>query len=514
MKPIIFDADETTFASNGLGRLNECIDLKVTEGKNSVFEADFSYPVDGANFDLIQPGRIIYTTHDETRTPQPFDIVSFDRPMNGVVTFHAEHISYRQRGLTVAGSGINSLAAAFALLETAEPNNPFTYWTDITSTAYMAAADGTPRSVRQLLGGVEGSILDAYGGEYEWDKFLVKLWSQRGQARDFTIRYGVNLLDYNESTDYAATYSACVPYWKGAENGSDVIVTGARVDLGGGTYSGRNVCVPLDLSDKFETAPTSAQLQTMALHYMQTNQPTLPAQTININFVRLQELGYDWLADLMRCSLCDTIKVEFPRYGMSGNFKIVKTVWNALEEKYESMELGQLSPSLSEALGISNSLGGSLSGGSVSIDAIYPVGSIYMSVNNINPSLYFENTTWVQIKDSFLLAAGDTYTGGSTGGKASHAYTPAGSATSHVLTVAELPAHYHAMHYSVSSGSLTGGYQWNSSGKGAWSSATESSAGMKGAGSGSGHTHGFSGTQATIPTMPPYLVVYIWQRTA
>ena len=363
MIPILYKSNETVFDRNGLGRLQSCIDGTCVEERNGVYEVDFSYPIDGENFDLLQCGRIIGVTHDESGTIQPFDIVSFTRPINGIVTFHAEHISYRQRKLTVAGTGINSLAAAFNLLETAQPSNPFTYSADFESNAYMAAADGIPRSVRQLLGGVEGSILDAYGGEYEWDNFRVILHNHRGTARDFTIRYGVNLLDYKEDTDYTSTYSSCIPYWKGNENGSDVIVIGDRVDVGGATYNGRNDCIPLDLSDKFEGKPTKAQLEAAAASYMQSNQTTLPSQTIAVDFIRLQDMGYEWLGDLLQCNLCDTINVEFPRYGMKGSYKIVKTVWNFLEDRYESMELGQLSTTLADALGISNSLGGSSAGG-------------------------------------------------------------------------------------------------------------------------------------------------------
>lgn len=352
MKPIIYESGETAFTSNGLGRLQSCIDGTCSEERNGIYEVDFSYPVDGENFDLIQCGRIITVTHDESGDTQPFDIVSFTRPINGVVTFHAEHVSYRQRKMTATGTGVNSLAAAFDLLETAQPSNPFTYSADFESTAYMAAADGVPRSVRQLLGGIEGSILDAYGGEYEFDKFRVILHSSRGQLRDFSIRYGVNLLDYKEDTDYGGTFSSCVPYWKGNENGSDVIVIGDRVDTAGATYNGRNDCIPLDLTEKFQDKPTKAQLQAAAASYMQSNQTTLPSQTISVDFVRLQDMGYEWLGDLLQCNLCDTIKVEFPRYGMQGSYKIVKTVWNFLEDRYESMELGQLSTTLAEALGI------------------------------------------------------------------------------------------------------------------------------------------------------------------
>lgn len=354
MKPIIYDKGEAVFASNGLGRLNDCISATVEEEMNGIYELDFEIPADGSGADLVQPGRIIAVSHDESGDIQPFDIVSYSRPINGVITYHAEHISYRQRKLTVAGSGVNSLTDAFALLATAEPSNPFTYSADFTATGYLAAADGIPRSVRQILGGIEGSILDAYGGEYEFDKFNVILHQHRGQARDFTIRYGVNLLDYNEDTDYADTYASCIPYWKGNENGSDVIVIGDRTDTGKATYNGRNDCIPLDLSEKFEDKPTKAQLQTAALSYMTANQTTMPAQTIKVNFIRLQDMGYDWLGSLLECNLCDSVNVSFPKYGMAGTYKIVKTTWDVLEERYTEMELGHLSTTLAEALGITS----------------------------------------------------------------------------------------------------------------------------------------------------------------
>lgn len=58
-------------------------------------------------------------------------------------------------------------------------------------------------------------------------------------------------------------------------------------------------------------------------------------------------------------------------------------------------------------------------GGKTIFDMIYPIGSIYISINNTNPSTMFGGT-WEQIEDAFLLAAGDTYAGGSTGGNANH----------------------------------------------------------------------------------------------
>ena len=351
MIPILYDKTETAFTSNGIGRLRDCISCIVTEERNGIYECDFQYPVDGANYDLIQVGRIVGVTHDESGDIQPFDIVSFEKPIDGIVTFHCVHISYRQSYLTATGTNVQSLSDAFTLFGNATPTNPFTYWTDKTSTGYLGCADGVPKTVRSMLGGIEGSVLDAYGGEYEWDRWTVKLWSARGQYRDFAIRYGVNMLDYNEEYDSSSVYSSCIPYWT---DGTTTIV-GDKQTSGGITPSGREQCIPLDVSEKFESQPTKAQVESMGLSTMNSANPTVPTQNITVSFVRLQDMGeFADYQNLLQCKLCDTIKVIFPDFNSSGTFKIVKTVWNVLTSKYDEMELGDLSMSLSEALGIND----------------------------------------------------------------------------------------------------------------------------------------------------------------
>ena len=358
MIPILYDTNETAFINNGLGRLRDCLTCVVTEERNGVYECDFEYPMDGANFDKIHVGRIIGITHDESGDIEPFDIVSYTRPIDGVVTFHCAHISYRLCYMTVTGSNINSLADAFTAFASAQPSMPFSFDTDKTSTGFVAAFDGKPKTVRSIMGGTEGSLLDAYGGEYSFNNWSVYLHSARGQMRNFSIRYGVNMLDYNEEYDSQGTYSSCVPYWTDGTN----IVIGDRVDSDGTTVTGRGECVPLDLSDKFDSQPTKAQVEAEAQSYMSNNNTFYPAQNIKVDFVRLQDMGYENLGSLMQCNLCDTIKVIFPDYNASGTYKIVKTVWNVLENRYEEMELGELSTTLAEALGISS--GGSSGDGS------------------------------------------------------------------------------------------------------------------------------------------------------
>lgn len=349
MIPILFESTETEFNNNGLGRLRDCINCIVTEERNGIYECDFSYPVTAEDFKDIRIGRIIGVTHDDSNDIQPFDIVSYERPIDGVVTFHAVHISYRQSYLTVRGTNISSLASAFArLADHSTPSNPFSYQTDKTSTGYVGAFDGIPKTVRSMLGGTEGSILDAYGGEYEWDRFNVILHSARGTDRDFSIRYGVNMTDYNEEVDSSGTYMACIPYW----TDGTLRVVGDMQTGDGSTLTNRGECVPLDVSDKFEGKPTKAQVNAMGKSLMESRNPMIPSQTIKVEFVRLQDLGYEGFENLLECGLCDTINVIFPGYDASGRFKIVRTEWDVLQDRYESMELGDLSVSLAEALGL------------------------------------------------------------------------------------------------------------------------------------------------------------------
>lgn len=139
------------------------------------------------------------------------------------------------------------------------------------------------------------------------------------------------------------------------------------------------------------------------------------------------------------------------------------------------------------------------------INLIYPVGSIYMSVNNVSPASFLGGT-WEAIRDRFLLAAGSSYSAGSTGGAAT--VTTAGTVNDHVLTVNEMPSHSHTNYYAGGS-EVSWGYNYSSSG-GTISAATASSGGIGNTGGGQAHSHTFTGS--SINNMPPYLTVYIWKR--
>ena len=141
----------------------------------------------------------------------------------------------------------------------------------------------------------------------------------------------------------------------------------------------------------------------------------------------------------------------------------------------------------------------------------YPVGSIYISVNDTNPGTLFGGT-WEQINDRFLLACGSTYSNGSTGGSATHTHTTG----NHILKTEEMPSHTHTeklpstWHFKYASGG-TNGYASDCT-TGAYAGTVYNSSYTTGStGGGQPHNHGNTGSSNN---MPPYLAVYVWKRTA
>lgn len=345
MIPILYESTETAFTSNGLGRLTDCISCIVTEERNGIYEVEFEYPVSGKMYPEITEGRIIAVTHDEAGDIQPFDIYHRTAPINGVVTFYAHHISYRQNGISVQPFTASGVANAIQGLKTSSVGtNPFIYSTDKTTAGTYKVS--VPSSLKALLGGEENSLLDVFGaGEYLFDKFNVYLYTHRGTATDVEIRYGKNLVDIENDIDYTDSHNGVYPYWLGTDdNGADVLVTLSEKVLyatGVTPYDGRNTVYPLDLSDQFETQPTQAQLRTLATSLLNSSEAWLPRHNISVSFVQLwQTEEYANIAPLQRVKLCDTVTVIYDALGVNITSKVIKVVWNALLDRYDEMELG------------------------------------------------------------------------------------------------------------------------------------------------------------------------------
>lgn len=350
MIPILFDSTETTFTSNGIGRLADCTRCLVTEERNGQYECEFDYPITGRHYSDIEEGRIVFCTHDDLKVPQPFVIYRRTAPIDGLVTFNARHLSYKLSTVIVNPFSAANISDALAGLSTNSINtNPFTFSTQRSTIAPFAVT--APASVRSLLGGVEGSLLDVYGGEWEFDKWTVTLHAHRGHDSGVSIRYGKNLSDLQQVVDASGLYNAVVPYWEQEVDGQTVLVMlPERIVAATGVTD--PVPVVMDLSMEFAEQPTEAQLRAYAQDYLAIHEPWMPSENLTVDFVHLKDTtDYASVANLQRVNLCDTVDVYYPALGVTAhNIEVIKTVYNVLSERYDSIELGQPQTTFGQAL--------------------------------------------------------------------------------------------------------------------------------------------------------------------
>lgn len=343
MIPIIYAANETAFMTNGIGALSDCISCLVTEERNGKYELEMQYPSNGLWSEDIDVGMVIKAKANDTDAPQLFQIYDVVRSLSAAYVIKAEHISYRLSGVPLKPYSAAGVAATLAGISShAVANVGFTFSTDFTNTTNYSFT--TPRSVRALLGGADGSLLDQFGGEYHFDNFRVELLKARGADNGVTIRYGKNLTELEQDVN-GAVYNGIFPYWYKENEG--VVYPNSAV-AASGSYPVQ--CYEaLDLTNDFQKKPTAAQLTARAQSLV--NGYGAPVESISLSFITLQQLKeYATIAALEHVSLCDVVHVIYDAIGVNVKTKVVKTVYNTLTELYDAIEVGALQTTLADVI--------------------------------------------------------------------------------------------------------------------------------------------------------------------
>lgn len=354
MIPILFAENSTVFTSNGVGRLSDAFSCSVVEERNGQYELQMSYPMTGAHYSDIGIRSIIVVKPSANASLQAFRVYMISKPINGKVTINAQHISYDlTKNVTMPFSVTAASTACNTTLQGLKTNAvetcPFTFWTDVDTVA--SYYQKVPASIRQRLGGVEGSVLDQFGGEYEWDNWTVKLHKTRGSEKNITLRYGKNITDLNQEENIANTVTGVVPYWINTDGTESVTLTEKAVYSPNASAYSTHLTVPLDLSGEFENKPTETQLRNKATVYVNQSGFGLPKVSIKVSFINLADTEeYKDILPLQECSLCDTIKVQFERLGIDTTAKVVKTEYDVLAERYNSIEIGSLKSTLATTI--------------------------------------------------------------------------------------------------------------------------------------------------------------------
>lgn len=346
MIPILYDKTEKEFRTLGIGPLSDAISCEVTEERNGSYELRMTYPITGVHYSDITNEAIICAIPADGKDAQPFRIYKISRPINGKISVYAEHLSYQLSHIVVMpftahGAG-NTLSG---LIDNSIGDQPFSVWTDIANgtTEYNQPV---PASFRSRLGGVSGSVLDCFGGEYEFDQWTVKLHAHRGTDRGVSIEYGKNLVSVIQEENIANVVTGIVPMWK--SNDGDTVVTLPEV-LIESEYADRYTYkrnIVYDFSSDFQEQPTEEELRAKAESYVASNLIGVPEVSIDVDFVALSDTEEYKDLEKERINLCDTVTVRFAELGIDTTAKVVKTVYDVLCERYTKVSIGSVKASI------------------------------------------------------------------------------------------------------------------------------------------------------------------------
>lgn len=353
---IIFESDETKFEGNGLGTIPEATDAQAVEELNGGDEISFKIPITAKHFHDLKLMRYILCTPSYGRNPQAYRIYKISKPINGICTVNGEHISYRLNKIPLLPFSASNASDAMAGIESHSFESPFHFHTELgTQATYKQTS---PSTVRKQLGGVEGSILDVYGGQYDWDMFDVYLRKRRGTDKGITIEYGKNLTDLTQEESIEATYTGICPYWAGTVNNEPVSVyLEEKVLLADNAdkfpYNSIEV---VDLTSKITLPegtdkPTEDMVRKAAKAYMKSHSYGVPKVSLKVSFVDLaQTMEYEEFQNFEKVQLGDTVTVRFDSLGVNATARVHKVTYDIVNQRYIKIELGDSRTDLSSTI--------------------------------------------------------------------------------------------------------------------------------------------------------------------
>ena len=353
MIPILYEKNAVNFENNGIGHLTDTVSFKVTDERNSHPELTFQYPTSGIWYHRITEGSIIKGKANDTSELQLFRICKSSKPLNGIVTFYAKHISCDLKGIPLRALKMEKVTADTALstafAEAVLPHR-FTAWSDITTLNDINIKK--PRTLRNLCGGEDESVLEVFGGEYEFDNFTVKLHKNRGVDRGVVINYGKNLTDAKQERNIINCYTHFYPYAiKRTETRDDlgeaqeeiITLSEGALELLNPENIGHTKALTLDISDLFADGEeiNETNLRTHANEYIATHKLGIPEVNITLSHAQIWDSPeYSNIAERERVALCDTVTVRFLDLGIDAQAKIIKTEYDGLAERFTKMEIG------------------------------------------------------------------------------------------------------------------------------------------------------------------------------
>ena len=342
----LFNTTATSYTTQGLGVLSDVISGTVVEEINGSYELSFEYPISGHLYEELQLRRIVYVEPTPYAEPQPFRIYNISKPINMIVTVNAEHISYDLSGYPVPIIKMTSAKNAMSeLKKNSIIQCPFTFTSSVDKSATVEIKE--PKSIRAVLG---TELIETYGGELEFDNFVVKHVPARGYSKQVYVRYGKNLTDLTQDEYCNEVFTGVYPYYAyndvGDESTSDdnkrvVMTLPEKIVKADGTFDFERIS-PLDASEHFSEPPKEAELREWAKEWVKKNKIGIPKVQLTVSFT-------DALGNV-EVELGDKIKVEFLKLGVKADARCIKTTYNITTKRYDEIELGEAQSNLASTI--------------------------------------------------------------------------------------------------------------------------------------------------------------------
>ncbi|CAM3266489.1 phage tail spike protein [Streptococcus dysgalactiae] len=381
MIPVLYEAKETKFRTFGLGEIADAYEVKVTRERNGNYSLYIKYPLDGIFASTFKEEMKIKSDAGRRTKWQTFEINRVLRNSKDHIEIFARHISMRTQDIAlkpfVNGASVGAESALEIWKENLVGDDTFDVKSDILTLGSFNWEVDKVGNARGALGGVAGSILDVYGGEYEFDNRTIILHKQMGRKAPTVLEYGRNIVSVEEERLLDGNYTSIYPYVrytpqpKPQEEASgkphvgeheqpeeqlvtlpEFILDGQYLDL----YAQRRIQM-VDLSshfndDKNKKEPTVEEIRKLAQKYLKDNNVGAPKVSIEVDYIDLsQTLDYQDFRVMEEVELCDIVPLYYPKFGITTETeKVVEIVYDVYTDSNHTIKLGTIGQSISKSL--------------------------------------------------------------------------------------------------------------------------------------------------------------------
>lgn len=364
MHAILFAKNETKFIDYGLGVIISSVG-EVTTQRNGEYTIYIEIPqevLDTYRYDqIIEVGMFLKVKAGIRRGLQTFEINRVVKSDDGALRIWGEHALLARLNADNIRPSVSVKGSADMALQTLSDNlvskKGFDVQSDIDTSNTANWTVDHFENAKEVLAGKSGSILDIWGGEYEFDNNLIFLHKRLGRKAPTALIYGRNITSIKQDERIDSTYTSVYPYAVYQDDKQKehlVSIDNFVIDSDHvGKYQHRKIKT-LDLSEKFkeQEVPTKEKLTKLAKAYIKSNSIGVPTTKLEIEYQDLSRLaefkGFEFIEEI---DICDVLPVFYPKIGVTDqDARVTEVVYDFINDQNKSIKIGTVGRSTSYTL--------------------------------------------------------------------------------------------------------------------------------------------------------------------